>query len=222
MSMKLLETKILRGRIVVETGLHIGGGNDALEIGGMDNPVIRMPHTGEPYIPGSSLKGKMRSLSEWKLGCLSVTGAVHNCDKPECPVCRVFGSAKGGEGRGPTRLIIRDAQLTAKSRADFLRGEAVIEEKHENSINRITAVANPRPLERVVPGTEFEVELLYRVIDTGDGGEQDLKNFTGVVMAALKMMKEDCLGGHGSRGSGKVSFKDLEVLGQGPVQLPEA
>jgi CRISPR-associated protein Csm3 len=221
MEMKLLETKILKGRVLVETGLHIGGGNDAMEIGGMDNPVIRMPHTGEPYIPGSSLKGKMRALMEWKLGRLSSNGAVHNCEEPECPVCRVFGSAKGGEKRGPTRLVVRDAILTEKSQQDFRDGKAVIEEKHENSINRITAKANPRPLERVVPGTEFTLEILYKVIDTGDEGKTDRKNFNEVVKAALRMVEEDCLGGHGSRGSGKVSFKNLEVVGENAATLSE-
>jgi len=221
MDMRLLKTNIIRGRIRVETGLHIGGSTDTMEIGGMDNPIIRMPHTGEPYIPGSSLKGRMRSLCEWRLGRLSSSGHVHVCDDAVCPVCRVFGSTMGGDSRGPTRLIVRDAMLTEESRKRFRSGAVVVEEKHENSINRITAVANPRPLERVVPGIEFDLELLYKVIDTADGGDQDERNRGDVVLRALRYVAEDCLGGYGSRGSGKVSFVDLTVDGE-PAELPEA
>ena len=55
---------VIRGRIKALTGLHIGAQRDVSEIGGIDNPVIKDPHTGLPYIPGSSLKGKLRSLFE--------------------------------------------------------------------------------------------------------------------------------------------------------------
>ncbi|WP_297499767.1 type III-A CRISPR-associated RAMP protein Csm3, partial [Thermococcus sp.] len=55
---------VIRGRIKALTGLHIGSQRDVSEIGGIDNPVIKDPHTGLPYIPGSSLKGKLRSLFE--------------------------------------------------------------------------------------------------------------------------------------------------------------
>ena len=92
--MKQIDTKKLSGKIVVKTGLHIGAGNDKVEIGGMDNPIIRNPLTHEPYIPGSSIKGKMRSLMEWKFDKLKSTGGkVCSCGLPECKVCRVFGSA---------------------------------------------------------------------------------------------------------------------------------
>ena len=60
--MKLVRIYTITGTIETVTGLHIGAGKDSIEIGGMDNPVIKHPHTGEHYIPGSSLKGKVRSL----------------------------------------------------------------------------------------------------------------------------------------------------------------
>ena len=211
--MKQISTKKITGKIVVKTGLHIGAGNDKVEIGGMDNPIIRNPLTREPYIPGSSIKGKMRSLMEWKLDKLKTTGGkVCSCGSSDCEICRVFGSAntksEGAKDRGPTRLIVRDATLSEDCKKKFQDGKA-IEEKAENSLNRITAEANPRPIERVVPGVEFDFEIAYRVIDTGDNGATDEKYFKEVVLEGLKLLQNDYLGGGGSRGNGQIEFKDL-------------
>lgn len=212
--MKQIATKKITGKIVVKTGLHIGAGNDKVEIGGMDNPIIRNPLTREPYIPGSSIKGKMRSLMEWKLDKLKDTGGkVCSCGNAGCEICRVFGSANTksdvAKDRGPTRLIVRDATLTTDWREKFKDGKALVEEKSENSLNRITAEATPRPVERVVPGVEFDFEIAYRVIDTGDGGATDEKYFKEVVLEGLRLLQNDYLGGGGSRGNGQIEFKDL-------------
>ena len=212
--MKQIATKKITGKIVVKTGLHIGAGNDKVEIGGMDNPIIRNPLTREPYIPGSSIKGKMRSLMEWKLDKLKTTGGkVCSCGNPDCEICRVFGSAntksEGAKDRGPTRLIVRDATLSEDWKKKFQDGKAIIEEKSENSLNRITADATPRPIERVVPGVEFDFEIAYRVIDTGDNGATDEKYFKEVVLEGLKLLQNDFLGGGGSRGNGLIEFKGL-------------
>ncbi len=212
--MKQIETKKISGKIVVKTGLHIGAGNEKVEIGGMDNPIIRNPLTHEPYIPGSSLKGKMRSIMEWKTGKLEKTGGkVCSCGKAECEICRVFGSANNSDSandRGPTRLIVRDAVLTNEWKENFKNGLSLVEEKNENSLNRITAEANPRPIERVVPGVEFDFEISYRVIDTGDNGEMDKRYFKEVVLESLKILENDYLGGGGSRGNGQIEFADLK------------
>ena len=214
--MKQIIIKKITGKIVVKTGLHIGAGNEKVEIGGMDNPIIRNPRTREPYIPGSSIKGKMRSLLEWKLGkVLQNQGKPCNCGKAECEICRVFGSANNSKevatenSRGPTRLIVRDAVLTKEWSEKFMSGKALIEEKSENSLNRITAAANPRPIERVVPGIEFDFEIAYRVIDTGDGGAKDKELFISIVKEGLRLLQNDYLGGGGSRGNGQIEFKDL-------------
>lgn len=222
--MKQMETKKLSGKIVVKTGLHIGAGNDKVEIGGMDNPIIRNPFTHEPYIPGSSIKGKMRSLMEWKLDKLEKTeGEVCSCGLPECKVCRVFGSSntKSDEtkDRGPTRLIVRDAVLTKEWKDKFKNGNSIVEEKNENSINRITAEATPRPIERIVPGVEFDFEISYRVIDTGDNGSTDEKYFKEVVLESLKLLQNDYLGGGGSQGNGQIEFRDLVDENNNPVSL---
>lgn len=225
--MKQIEIKTLKGKIKIKTGLHIGAGNEKVEIGGMDNPIIRNPLTREPCIPGSSLKGKMRSLIEWQTGVLATTGGqVCSCGKADCIVCRVFGSANSSKksenanDRGPTRLIIRDAVLTEKWKEDFKNGKAIVEEKAENSLNRITAEANPRPIERVVPGVEFDFEISYRVIDTGDGGKADRENFEKVVLRALSMLENDYLGGGGSRGNGQIEFTELKDEKGNEVTLP--
>lgn len=218
--MKQERLKTITGKIVVRTGLHIGGGNDKVEIGGMDNPVIRNPFTREPYIPGSSIKGKMRSLLEWKLGKVKNSeGKPCNCGEPDCPVCRIFGSGntnqkedqKKARLRGPTRLIIRDAELTGDYKQKFKDGRPLLEDKIENGLNRITAEANPRHIERVVPGVEFDFELVYRVININDdNGKKDEDFFNTVVLEGLRLLQNDYLGGGGSRGNGRIAFIDLK------------
>jgi len=224
--MKQVELKKITGLIKVKTGLHIGAGNDKVEIGGMDNPIIRNPLTREPYIPGSSLKGKMRSLLEWKFDKVkSYGGKPCACGKADCPICRVFGSANNSretadaKARGPTRIIVRDAHLTPDWQEKFREGKPLIEEKSENSLNRITAEAMPRPVERVVPGVTFDFEIDYRVIDSGDGGEIDRKYFGEVVKEGLRLLQDDYLGGGGTRGSGRIEFVDLKDESGGDITL---
>jgi CRISPR-associated protein Csm3 len=230
--MKLLKIKKITGTIRVVTGLHVGGGDAGMEIGGMDNPIIRNKANGEPYIPGSSLKGKMRSLMEWETDRLHHKGDTHKCNTHDeavkCPVCRVFGvSAVHGKmddpkvlKLGPTRLVVRDALLSEKSREAVKQGLPITEEKSENSINRITAEANPRPVERVVPGVEFDLDITFKILDLDDGGNTDEQNFNAVVLKALALVQEDYLGGGGSRGSGKVEFINLKDEKENTLSLP--
>ncbi|HNV36994.1 MAG TPA: type III-A CRISPR-associated RAMP protein Csm3 [Rectinema sp.] len=220
--MKTQRIRKITGKIKVETGLHIGAPNESIEIGGMDNPIIKDPMTGLPYIPGSSLKGKMRSLMEWKLNKIDGNGNLCNCGREDCPICRVFGAAisndrnRDANKRGPTRLIVRDAPLSL----DFAnKADLIIEEKDENSINRIFASAVPRSLERVAPGVTFDLELVYRVIDTGDNGDKDEELFESVVLESLKLLENDYLGGGGSRGNGKICFIDLKDENGAPISL---
>ena len=211
--MKQLGIKTIKGKIIIRTGLHIGTSNDKVEIGGMDNPVIRNPLTQEPYIPGSSIKGKMRSLMELKLGKFDMSspderknGGPCSCRRSDCQICRVFGC-------GPTRLIVRDAVLTKEWSDSFIQGKSnIIEEKMENAINRVTGVANPRPVERVAPKVEFDFEMTYRVFDTGDYGKMDNEYFNSVVKPSLKLLQDDYIGGGGSRGNGQIEFVDLKVI----------
>lgn len=219
--MKQIGTKKITGKIVVKTGLHIGAGNDEVHIGGVDMPIIRNPINGLPYIPGSSIKGKMRSLLEWNFDKVLINnGGPCNCGEKECKICRVFGTGnndKNDSKRGPTRIIVRDAFITQDFTKEYFKG--IIEIKAENTIDRLTAKATPRFLERVVPSVEFDFEIVYRVIDTGDGGSTDEKYFAEVVLEGLKLLQNDYLGGGGSRGNGQIEFKDLVDENRTKIEL---
>lgn len=219
--MKLLGYKRIHGIIRLKSGLRIGMSKDQMAIGDVDNPVIRNPLTEEPYIPGSSLKGKMRYLLEWHLGGDYISRSsekhVYVPDDPEDPVGRIFGSAPSNEGqrqtaqkRGPTRLLVRDAYLTPESKerleAMTARGGYLTEVKQEVFIPRIGGNANPRTAERVPAGAEFAFEMVYRVMDTGDGGQTDQSNFE-YVKKALELLQLDGLGGYISRGYGQVELR---------------
>ena len=205
---KLVKIKRISGQIEVLTGLHIGAGQDQIEIGGMDNPIIKHPVTGDPFIPGSSLKGKIRSLLELHLGKIGRDGQA--CDCRKCSICRIYGvSAKKGQiedALGPTRVMFRDAFVARDSKLDDMN---LIEEKHENSINRVTAMANPRPLERIVPGVKFDLEISYRVFAWKDDKEVDSTDFKNSLLKGMWLLELDDLGGGGSRGNGKIRFLNL-------------
>lgn len=207
---------ILRGIIRTLTGLHIGAGREVMEIGALDNAVIVEPITRQPYIPGSSLKGKMRSLLEKREAVnfnrpMGSGVHIHVCDAKEdaykCPVCRLFGSSGGQEERGsnfPSRLRVRDSYLTAYSESLLREADTDLpytEIKWENALDRITAAANPRPIERIPPDVDFTFEVVYDVEDLGQL-EDDLQNLA----YCLSVLEDDHLGGHGSRGYGKVKI----------------
>ena len=224
----LKEIKEIKGKIKLLTGLHIGAGSDKIEIGGMDNPIIKDPATGAPYIPGSSIKGKMRSIMEWKLNKVLPSGDPCKCG--ECEICTVFGTAAAEKRenvvekalkRGPTRIIVRDAHLTEEYKKKFEEGMPLIEEKYENALNRITAAANPRPVERVVPGVEFDFSLAYKVLDRDDNGDKDERLFKEIVLYALAALQEDYLGGGGSRGNGRIEFVELSDGEGNKIELPK-
>ncbi|MHA1897566.1 MAG: type III-A CRISPR-associated RAMP protein Csm3 [Promethearchaeota archaeon] len=211
----LLGKVFFRGRIILKTGLHIGSSRDVISIGGVDNPIIRDPITNEPIIPGSSLKGKLRSLAELSLGLdlIQVKGGSqpirrHECNSREeglkCKVCRLFGMSRTN-AIIPSRLIVRDAFLTpeSKKKLEEMETELYLSElKHENSIDRITSHADPRSIERVPAGAEFNFEIIYNIENNKDE-QDDIEN----IKKFLELLKDDYLGGGGSRGSGKVDIK---------------
>lgn len=208
----------IRARLAVVTGLHIGAGDLAMRIGGIDNPVVRHPATEEPYIPGSSLKGKIRALLEWTSGAVTSDKPLGLADrgKPGVePILRLFGVGGGDTSTdiGPSRLSIADAPLTEPFRAPG-RNAQVTEAKFENSIHRIQGTAtNPRQTERVVSGTEFAFAASIRRF----AGDPDLVQ---LFLRGLRLLEMDALGGSGSRGYGKVRFEDLSVDGA-PATLPD-
>jgi CRISPR-associated protein Csm3 len=222
--LRFLGHATVTGKIVVRSGLHIGAGKDTIEIGGIDNPVIKHPHTQDPYIPGSSLKGKLRFLFEWAFHKIrddaqpwGIDGRGNQRFEADDPVLRIFGTAAKREvwAEGPTRLVVRDATLDPEWRQDIISdGLPLTEEKTEVMIDRIAGKAHdrvgPRQTERVPAGARFDFELSFRLYDTGDGGKRDREclNWT---IAGLGLIEQDALGGSGSRGYGRVSFEDLEI-----------
>jgi CRISPR-associated protein Csm3 len=209
----------VRGKIVAVTGLHIGGSPTALAIGTVDNPVIRDTLTGRPYIPGSSVRGKMRSLWEKMTGVrqnwpIGRDVRIHLCEAREdyqkCPVCQIYGVMGQSEASFPTRLVVRDAFLSVESEEE-LRLQAktdlpYTEVKWEAAIDRVTSAAVPRQMERVPAGTAFDgFELVFSVYAAGD-----LDRFVNV-FEAMQLLEDDYLGGQGSRGSGKVRFEELRL-----------
>ncbi len=223
--MKLCAIQSITGQIRLRSGLHIGAGKDTVEIGGLDQPIVKNPLTGEPYIPGSSLKGKMRSLLETAvfMGRSEATrkavlaGRPCDCGLPSCPICTLFGAHKAPSEcdphLGPTRLLVRDACLTKQYADMFKEGRLPMEIKNENTINRVKGVAeNPRPLERVPAGVCFDLNIALKVYE---GDSPDLANW---VFKGLRLVTLDALGGCSSRGSGQVAFESLALDGK-PVDL---
>jgi CRISPR-associated protein Csm3 len=203
---------IIRGKIELLTGMHIGGSKDKMEIGGVDSPVIRNPQNRLPYIPGSSIKGKLRTLLEYCLGVVDKEGKVSNDER----IIRIFGiSADDNREMGPTRLIVRDAIPDRKTIEMWEKMDSELlytEYKPENTINRITAAANPRFIERVVAGSKFNFEMVFGIykMNENDNDEiikQDLSN----LFQAMRLLEHSFLGGSGSRGYGKIKFHLLPV-----------
>ena len=205
------------------TGLRIGAGDSEMHIGGVDNTVIKHPHTQSPYIPGSSLRGKMRSLLEWRSGEVQekpigkdAITAANNQTRPEVVrILQLFGIG-GGELEdnkplaleiGPTRISFWDCSLNADWEAQIREDNfSLTEVKSENSINRISGIAlNPRQTERVPAGAQFDFRLSIKKL-AGDGPE-----LIETVLQGLKLLELDSVGGSGSRGYGKVRFVGLKI-----------
>jgi CRISPR-associated protein Csm3 len=216
----LVSKIIVKGIVRCLTGLHIGAVSQQFAIGGIDSPVVKDPLTGEPYIPGSSLKGKLRSLTERALNKKLIMPErgkqfwMHWCtnrsEAEMCEVCRLFGcvpvgKAESEENKMPSSVYVRDLHLNngediAKKIVSPLK---YTEWKTENALDRITAAANPRDIERVPKGAEFGLELMYNVSDKN--ATYFAKDMETLVFS-LHFLEDDCLGGHGSRGYGKVAL----------------
>src|SRR5438128_8100729 len=228
--LKLLGKLILEGEMHCQTGLHVGAGKGSLEIGGSDNPVVKDAF-GRPYVPGSSLRGKIRSLLEQSSG-LAVPNElvylsrrkgqevrIHQSDRADDEICLLFGRNPGrmervqGEALDtsqatPARLAVFDAPLEAESITAQMRenlDDELTEVKSENAIDRITSQANPRTLERVPMGARFRVRMVLDVLCEED------KALAARVLEGLRLLEDDALGGGGSRGSGRVRFANLNL-----------
>jgi CRISPR-associated protein Csm3 len=214
MAWKLIKYVPITCTVICKSGLRIGGSKDNIGIGDMDNPIIRHPITQHPYIPGSSLKGKLRSLSEYRENKVPSSGQPHGCKEAGCMVCCVFGPHKTTEHQhGPSRLIVRDALLNTES-AKWLteaqtQGFNATEIKSENWIDRNTGVAGRgglRTQERVPAGTKFDLVMSVRIFE-GD----DESTIIGFIRQTLEMLPKDTLGSSGTRGYGWVELQNCRI-----------
>jgi CRISPR-associated protein Csm3 len=221
---------VLEGELICATGLHIGAGKGSLEIGGADNPVVKDAF-GVPYIPGSSLRGRLRSLLEQASG-LAVPSElvylskrkgqevrIHQSDRPDDEICILFGrnasrmekvtgEAAESASATPARLAVYDAPLVLESITQQMRenlDDELTEVKSENAVDRITSQANPRTLERVPAGARFSMRFVLDVLCDED------KPLLARVAESLRLLEDDALGGGGSRGSGRVKFGGLKL-----------
>ncbi|WP_372775255.1 type III-A CRISPR-associated RAMP protein Csm3 [Mangrovibacterium sp.] len=189
--------------IILKTGLHIGGTNSSLNIGGPDKFVVRNPLTNIPYIPGSSLKGKMRSLLELNEGTIHMDKGNFGPTKDTTTKAgALFGTI--GDQQQPSRIIVRDAELISDLEEFNNTDLPYTESKTEVAIDRITARSNPRTFERVPAGARFRMEMILNVFDTDDEAK-----LVSSLKQALKLLEDDYLGGHGSRGYGQIGIEKL-------------
>ncbi len=224
---------VLEGDLNCESGLHIGAGKGSLEIGGADNPVVKDAF-GRPYVPGSSLRGRLRSLLEQADGLnpaemvfLSKRRGqevrIHQSDRPDDEICILFGRNPGRLERmsgdasetataTPARLTVYDAPLDVDSITPQMRenlDDELTEVKSENAVDRITSQANPRTLERVPAGARFKVRIVLDILCEED------KALAARLAEGLRMMEDDTLGGGGSRGNGRIRFSGLRAAWRG-------
>lgn len=212
------ENYIINGLIICESGLHIGNSNDDWDIGGSENPIIKDAISNLPYIPGSSLKGKLRVLLELN-DVASSNSVVDSGGKPSksiyCVATQIFGISTYRSSnpekliwRYPTRVIVRDAYPTEDTIELWNNSDEIwggVELKYENSVDRINANSFPRNIERVPKGSKFNFEIIFSVYE-GDNEKNFLE-----LLRSMKLLEDNYLGGSGTRGFGKIKFEKLKI-----------
>jgi len=227
----LIGKLLLEGEMICETGLHIGAGKGSLDLGGADNPVVKDAF-GRPYVPGSSLRGKLRSLLEQSAGLVAATDLIylsrrrgqevriHQSDEPGDEIGLLFGRNPGRVERvsgeavesstaTPARLTVYDALLEIDSITESMRenlDDELTEVKSENAIDRLTCQSSARTLERVPAGAKFRVRLVLDVLCPED------RELAPKVAEGLRLLEDDALGGGGSRGSGRIKFAGWKAV----------
>jgi len=223
-------------KLTLITGLHIGGADDGMKIGGVDSPVMTREvfcdragevsfdidnrKIKEPYIAGSSLKGKIRSLLEHYFRLIDPQGRGNVIDstssfgkkKYRDLIVMLFGESAGNDGIEDkiniTRAVFRDCFITNEIRKASLNNKIeLFETKYENVIDRKTGTTiggGLRQIQRVPSAVEFGFDMSIRVFE-GDC-EELLKN---TIILGIKLLELDTLGGSGSRGYGKIKFNDI-------------
>ena len=193
----------ITGTLEVLTGMHIGGSSAFAAIGAVDSPVVRDTFSDLPIIPGSSLKGKLRALLAQEYNGRTLPSK--SCDDDDPRILRLFGSAKKNQIRR-SRLLFRDMTPSNMEELRAYGLNSATEVKFENTINRLSAVADPRQIERIIPHTKFALSIIYNVQEAEEA-VADLE----LLAEGMRLLEFDYLGGHGSRGYGKVKFSDLQL-----------
>jgi len=219
---RLNTIKEIKGTIIIRSGLHIGGSKDEIKIGGIDNPVIKNPFDNEPYIPGSSLKGKIRSLLEWQFGTMTEDGkptdVTKNYSDNALKIAKLFGNGSTIQDKklakeiGPTRISFADCNL--RNKKDLLERNALTEEKIEVTINRLTGSVGgggPRHMERVPSGAKFAFSVTLMKLENDE-------DFEPILALGMKLLELTNLGGSGSRGYGKIEFCDIKGMSEELVE----
>lgn len=204
----------LTGTIELKTGMHIGGSSAFAAIGAVDSPVIKDIRTALPMIPGSSLKGKMRTLLAKEYN----TEIARKPDEDAPCLTRLFGCAKEKQVKR-SRVLISDMFMINEKELRALGLQSMTEVKFENTINRATAVANPRQIERAIRGSHYGLDIIYEVEN-----EEEIVEDMKMLAEGFKLLQYDYIGGSGSRGYGKIIFRDLQadvVIGEVDEQIME-
>lgn len=226
---KLNYKLFIEGKIAALTGIHIGSGESELQVEQIAS-VIKHKLSGEPYLPGSSLKGKMRALYELKNGEFTRSTPGEDTESDEISYTpsqdlslhkspRLFGNAidnKQSESQA-SRLLVRDAYLTAEAK-DLMEGRTdlpYLEVKSENNIDRLLAKAVPRKKERIPAGASFGLSLVLTVYEE-EGEEkgsinQSTEENLSTLFESLRLIQDDYIGGGGSRGSGQIAIKISKI-----------
>jgi len=214
MANKLLKKIKITGIITLKTGLHIGGTNSSMQIGGIDKGVIRNPISNQPFIPGSSLKGKMRTLFQVSKGIIKTLdkpmgGNVNNVATDDKEDADLFGNASSDKKQKASRLIVRDCEMTNAKEVLEKTEMPYTEGKTEVVIDRITSAASPRQIERVPAGAKFSLNMVLNIWEQ-DNNEQKLFEY---LFQSMELLRDDYLGGSGSRGYGQISI-DIEKISE--------
>jgi CRISPR-associated protein Csm3 len=230
----LIGKLLIDGEMICETGLHVGAGKGSLDLGGADNPVVKDAF-GRPYVPGSTLRGKLRSLLERSAGLVTAADLVylsrrrgqevriHQSNEPGDEVCLLFGRNPGRMERvsgeafdttnaTPARLTAYDAPLDLESITPQMRenlDDELTEVKSENAIDRVTCQANARTLERVPAGARFRVRFVLDLLCPED------RELVAKLVEGLRLLEDDSLGGGGARGNGRVRFENWRLTWRG-------
>lgn len=207
---KLIKKIFIKAKMKLITGLRIGDSKENVEIGGVDSPVIRRKDNNQPYIPGSSIKGKIRCLLEQAKG----ENANSKAQQTGSLICKLFGASdlNDKELGNQSRIIVRDAYLTPESekklRESAFTDMPYTEIKSENVINRIKGTAeHPRQMERVPAGAEFELNFVINIFEIDEVADDEEKLYQ-LFKNGLDILQADYLGGSGTRGYGQVAINE--------------